>query len=37
MSTKLGLKVSWPVRIKNKFSETRTHKISETNSSFHMK
>ena len=37
MSKKLGLKVSGGVRIKQKFPETITHKISETNSSFHLK
>ena len=37
MSKKLGLKGIWGHLESKKFSETITHKISETNCSFHVK
>ena len=37
MSEQLSLKESGLVRIKENFPETMTHKIFETNSSFHVK
>ena len=37
MSKKLHLKRFWRVRIKKKFPEAISHRISKTNSTFHVR